>query len=166
MASAADNIARHQDDIAEETQKMMEVLQKSETGAKMMDASGEMAASDEMQNLMEVISDPEVTEDEHFLMGQYLGQMLQADPENGLKNYAKYTDSVANNPDYAVRKPYYTAVSEAALALDATDVFKRYVEAYKTFDSDDSPEAQTARNAMETLQNKVKAWSEEETPTE
>ena len=69
MASAAENIANHQDDIAEETQIMMDILQKSESGVKMMDASGAMAGSDEMQNLMEVISDPEVTEDEHFLMG-------------------------------------------------------------------------------------------------
>jgi hypothetical protein len=52
MASAAENIARHQEDIANETQKMMEVLQQCESGAKMMEASSEMAASEEMQNLM------------------------------------------------------------------------------------------------------------------
>lgn len=162
MASASENIARHQEDIAQETQKMMEVLQNSESGSRMMEASSAMASSDEMQNLMEVISDPEVTEDEHFLMGQYLGQMLQSDAENGLKNYANYVESVAANPDYAVRKDYYSSIGKAALELDATDAFKNYVELYKAFESDDSVEAEAARAAMQAMQEKVKAWSEEE----
>jgi hypothetical protein len=161
MPSAAENIALHQEDIAQETQKMMDVLQKSEAGIKMMEASSQMASSGEMQGLMGVISDPEVTEDEHFLMGQYLGQMLQADPENGLKNYSQYADSVANNPDYEMRKEYYSAIADASLALDTTNEFKQYVETYKAFDADQSPEAQAARDAMQAMQEKVKMWSEE-----
>ena len=95
-------------------------------------------------------------------MGKYMGQMLQEDPENGLVNYSEYLLGVAGDPNYAVRKDYFTTISDAALKLNQAAAFKNYVEKYKEFESDDSPEAVATRQAMQDMSEKMRQWMEGE----
>jgi len=154
--SQMENIAKHQEDIAKETEKMIAVVQKSVTGSAMMDSSNAMAMSEEMQGLMQNIGSPSVSENDQFLMGQY----LQSSPEDGLVKFGNYLQGVANDPKYADRKAYCEEVKAAALALHNAPVFKEYVKNYRAFEQDTSEEAMSARQAMEEMQNKVRQWME------
>ena len=83
--SQMENLSKHQEDIAKETDRMMAVVNGSESGQKMMESSSAMAGSNEMQSLMQVISSPDVSEQDQFNMGQYMGQFLQANPDEDYK---------------------------------------------------------------------------------
>lgn len=160
--SITERMEKHQEDIARESQNVQELMLKSDSGNALMEASSEMAMSEEMQGLMGTIDNPSASDQDKFLMGKYMGQMLQDDPEQGLVNYSNYLLDVANNPDYADRKDYFSAISDAALKLNASPSFKNYVEKYKMFEQDDSPEATATRNAMESMSAKMREWMEGE----
>jgi hypothetical protein len=158
--SVVENISNHASDIEAEVMRMQELMSKSPTGLKMLQASQEMATSDEMMGLMEIIGNPKVPEDERMKLAQYMGEMLKQDPANGLYQYAKYMETVANNPVYAVRKDYYLSIANAAVAVNDTVVYKDYITAYNEFENDNSPEASAARVATEEMQQKMKQWAE------
>lgn len=157
----------HQDDIARESQHVQDMMLKTQTGSDLMYASSEMASSDEMQGLMLCIEGIEynVSEQDKFLMGKYMGQMLQDDPENGLLNYADYLHGIANDPTYASRSEYYNAIAESALKLHHAPTFQSYINKYKIFEADKSPEAEATRQAMEQMTVKMREWIEGEEGT-
>jgi hypothetical protein len=158
--SAVENLASHEDDMMQEVQKVQELMAKSESGQKMMEASVAMAGTQEMNDLMVLIGNPEVSEEERMLLAQYMGEMLKRDAKKGMLMYSEYLKSVAANPDYAERKDYYLSVSDAAIAVDATESYQEYIVAYQKFEEDASEEAKSAREATETMQSKMREWAE------
>jgi hypothetical protein len=158
--SVVENMASHSVDIEAEVTRMQQLMSKSQTGVRMLQTSQEMAMSDEMMGLMEIIGNPDVPEDERMKLAQYMGEMLKMDPANGLYEYANYLEGVANEPAYAVRKDYYNSIAEASRAVNDTQVYKDYIVAYTEFENDNSPEAQAARVATEEMQRKMKQWAE------
>ncbi len=158
--SVVERMASHSDDIQTEVARMQDLMSKSDTGLRMLQTSQEMAMSDEMMGLMEVIGNPDIPEDERMTLAQYMGDMLKHDPENGLFAYADYLENVAADPAYAVRKDYYLTIAGASRAVNATDVYKDYIVAYNAFENDNSPEAAAARQATEEMQRKMKQWAE------
>ena len=157
--SVVENIAEHSNDIETEVQKMQELMMKSETGSKMLEASQEMAMSEEMIGLMEIIGDPEIPEEERMVLAEYMGEALKHDPVTGLDQYADYLDGVAADPAYAARKDYYMTISQAARSVNATEVYQKYIVAYTEFEDDKSPEAEAARKATEEMQKKMQQWA-------
>lgn len=158
--SIVENMAKHSDDIEAEVKNMQEKMALCETGTKMLQASQEMAMSEEMMSLMEKIGDPDIPETERVTLAQYMGDMMKDDPVNGLEKYAKYLEKIAQDPKYAVRKDYYIVIANASRAVGNTQVYKDYIEIYNEFEKDDSPEAKAAREATEQMQLKMKQWSE------
>lgn len=159
MSSVADNVSKRQEELVEEVERVQKSMSRSPSGRRMVYASQQMAASSEMIELMALIGDPSVTEAERTLLAQYMGEMLKADPENGLVNFSKYLDGVAADPVYAVRKDYYLAVSQASLNLHGTEIYQDYIAAYQDFESDNSPQARAARKATEDMQEKMRSWA-------
>ncbi len=158
--SLVDNIANHANDIEAQVLKMQELMTKSQTGKKMLESSQEMATSDEMMLLMEIIGNPDVSEQERMLLAQYMGEMLKQDPENGLEEYAKYLEGVVQDPTYSKRKDYYLSIADAARAVNETEVYRKYIKSYSAFENDNSPEAKAAREATEEMQRKMKEWAQ------
>ena len=158
--SIVENMAKHSDDIEAEVKNMQEKMALCESGVKMLNASQEMAMSDEMMGLMEIIGDPEVPEKERVILAQYMGEMMKDDPTQGLEKYAQYLEGVAQDPKYAARKDYYITVAKASREVNNSQVYKDYIVVYNEFENDDSPEAAEARKATEQMQNKMKQWSE------
>tara|TARA_B100001564_G_scaffold336844_1_gene327354 strand:- start:320 stop:823 length:504 start_codon:yes stop_codon:yes gene_type:complete len=156
----SEKMEEHQEDIAKESEKVQELMTQTSTGSDLMESSTVMASSDEMQDLMGAIDDPQANEQDKFLMGKYMGQMLQTDPANGLMNYANYLRDVAANPDYADRKVYFSSIAEAAVKLHKSTVFQDYVVKYNAFEADESPEAEQTRRAMEEMSEKMRQWIE------
>lgn len=158
--SAVEKLSAHQDEMMQEVQKVQELMAKSATGQKMMQSSVAMAGTQAMNDLMALIGDPGISEEERMLLAQYMGEMLKRDPKNGMVMYSEYLKSVAANPDYASRKDYYTAVSNAALAVNSTQEYQDYIVAYNEFENDSSEEAKAAREATEEMQAKMRQWAE------
>lgn len=158
--SLVENIANHAEDIEAQVQRMQELMMKSQSGMKMLQASQEMATSDEMMGLMEIIGNPEISEEERMLLAQYMGEMLKQDPENGLEEYAKYLEGVSSDPQYKKRRDYYLSIAGASRAVNETEVYRSYIQAYNVFESDSSPEAKAAREATEEMQRKMKEWAQ------
>jgi hypothetical protein len=158
--SVVENMSNHSNDIQAEVMHMQELMSKSDTGIKMLQTSQEMAMSEEMMALMEIIGNPDVPEDERMKLAQYMGEMLKLDPANGLYEYAKYLEGVANDAAYAVRKDYYLSIASASRAVNDTETYKDYIVAYNEFENDNSPEAKAARVATEEMQRKMKQWAE------
>lgn len=157
--SVVENIAEHSNDIEAEVQKMQNLMMKCKTGVKMLETSQEMAMSDEMMLLMEIIGDPEIPEAERMKLAEYMGEALKVDPVTGLEQYAVYLEGVAADPAYAVRKEYYQTIASASVAVSETEVYKKYIKAYTEFENDNSPEAKAARKATEEMQRKMKEWA-------
>ncbi len=157
---SAEKMANYEQDMMQEVQKVQELMAKSESGQKMMEASVNMAATEAMSALMSLIGDPNVLEEERMLLAQYMGEMLKRDPMRGMTLYAGYLKDVAANPQFAAKRDYYLAVSDAAIAVDATSEYQLYIAAYKTFEADASPEAAEAREATEVMQGKMRQWAE------
>ncbi len=160
--SISERMEEHQDDIARISQNVQDLMAKTTSGASLMEASANMAMSDQMQNLMRAIDNPEASERDKFLMGKYMGEMLQEDQENGLINYADYLESVANDPAYADRKDYFKTIATAALQLNDSEAFKIYVQQYAAFETDTSKEAEDTRRAMEEMSQKMREWVDED----
>lgn len=158
--SAVEKLSAHQDEMMQEVQKVQELMAKSATGQKMMQASVAMAGTKEMNDLMALIGDPGVSEEERMLLAQYMGEMLKRDPKNGMLAYSAYLKSVAANPDYASRKDYYISVGGAAEAVNDTKEYQEYIVAYNEFETDTSEEAKAARQATEEMQLKMRQWAE------
>ncbi len=158
--SAVEKLASYEDEMMQEVQLVQELMAKSATGQKMMEASIGMAGTQQMNELMVLIGDPSIREEERMLLAQYMGEMLKRDPSQGMVMYADYLKTVAANPQYASRKDYYLLVSAAATAVDKTQEYQDYIIAYKEFEEDKSPEAQAAREATEAMQAKMRQWAE------
>lgn len=158
--SIVENMAKHSEDIESEVKNMQDKMALCETGTKMLTASQEMAMSEEMMGLMEVIGDPDIPEKERVTLAQCMGEMMKDDPSDGLEKYAQYLEGVAKDPKYAARKDYYITVANASRNVNNSQVYKDYIVVYNEFENDDSPEAQAAREATEQMQKKMKQWSE------
>jgi hypothetical protein len=158
--SIVENMAKHSDDIEAEVKNMQDKMAQCETGTRMLQASQEMAMSDEMMGLMEIIGDPDIPEKERVTLAQYMGEMMKDNPANGLEKFAKYLEGVAADPRYAKRKDYYITVANASRGVSNSKVYKDYIVVYNEFENDDSPEAQAAREATEQMQKRMKQWSE------
>lgn len=164
--SISEKVAAHQDEIMEMSVNIQDLMSKSTSGSAMMESSQKMAMSTEMQALMQTIDNPAASEQDKFLMGKYMGQLLQKDPENGLVSYANYLDSVANDPSYQDRKEYFLSIKKAAVALNNTNIFREYVKLYQAFEADKSQDAAEARKAMEQMSKKMQEWvGDEGNPT-
>lgn len=157
---SAEKMANYEQDMMQEVQRVQELMAKSETGQKMMEASVNMAATDSMSALMSLIGDPKVLEEERMLLAQYMGEMLKRDPMRGMALYAQYLKEVANQPQFAGKRDYYLAVSDAALAVNETTEYQEYIVAYRVFEEDTAPEAADAREATEVMQSKMRKWAE------
>lgn len=157
--SAVENISNHGDELQSTIENMQSLMAKSETGAKMLESSQQMGSSDEMMKLMELVGEPSIPESERMKLSEYMGQLMQKDPANGLNIFAKYLEGLANHPDYEVRKEYYNEIADSARKLNATDIYHKYIADYKIFDQDDSQEAQLAKKAMNDMQEKMKQWA-------
>jgi len=157
--SVAENMAEHNAEIEQDVAKMQELMSKTETGMKMLEKSQEMAMSDEMMELMSMIGDPEYPEDERMTLAQYMGDMLQDDPENGLAAYAEYLEGVLKDPQYESRNDYYKAIADAARELSGTEIYKEYIKAYNEFEADDSEDAKAAREATRAMQEKMQQFA-------
>lgn len=160
--SITERMERHQDDIARVSQNVQDLMTKSDTGVALMEASTDMATSEEMQMLMGAIDNPNASEQDKFLMGKYMGQMLQADQQNGLLNFVAYLRDVANNPNYADRQSYFNAIADAALELNNSSVFQTYLLKYKAFEEDASEASTATKRAMEDMSQKMREWIEGE----
>ncbi|MCE3233050.1 MAG: hypothetical protein K0R98_1307 [Rickettsiaceae bacterium] len=158
--SVVENMNNHAADIQAEIGRMQELMVKSATGMQMLETSQAMATSNEMMGLMEIIGNPDIPEAERMTLAQYMGDMLKKDPANGLFEYSKYMETVANNPAYSVRRDYYLSIADASKAVNDTQVYKDYIVAYNAFENDNSPEAKAARIATEEMQRKMKQWAE------
>lgn len=157
--SIAENIEKYQEEISRETRLVQEAMMKSVTGSKVMEVSSEMAESQEMNNLMLAISSPDASERDQAAMGQYMGQMLQASPRNGLENFARYLDKLIADTKYASRHKYFSLIRDTARALNTSEIFRKYTDLYEKFQDDLSPEAKAARLAMENMSKKAKKWA-------
>lgn len=158
--SIIENMSSHTEDIHAEVARMQDLMSKSETGVRMLQTSQEMATSEEMMGLMEIIGNPDIPEDERMQLAQYMGEMLKVDPANGLYEYADYLEGVAAEPDYAIRKDYYLSIADRSRKVNSTQVYMDYIEAYKSFENDQSPEAKAARAATEEMQKKMQMWAQ------
>lgn len=157
---SAEKMISYEEDMMKEVQNVQNLMAKSVTGQKMMEASVAMAGTEPMGTLMALISDPEILEEERMLLAQYMGEMLKRDPIRGMGLYAEYLKEVAENPQFSSKRDYYLAVSDAAYAVSETAEYKEYVESYRDFENDNSPEATNARQATETMQGKMRQWAE------
>lgn len=157
--SVVDNIASHNDELEREVANMQDLMAKTQTGIVMLEKSQEMAMSEEMMELMAMIGDPEYPEEERMTLAQYMGDMLQQDPENGLLSYAQYLEGVLKDPQYESRTEYYSSIAEAAKALNDATVYKEYIEAFTAFEADKSAEAEAARIATKEMQEKMRKWA-------
>ncbi len=157
--SVVENIASHSDDLEAEVANMQDLMAKTTTGVKMLEKSQEMAMSEEMMGLMAMIGDPEYPEEERMTLAQYMGDMLQGDPENGLEAYAEYLEGVLTDPQYESRKEYYGGIATAARELNKAIVYKEYIVAYTAFEADESEDAKAARMATRQMQEKMKQWA-------
>ncbi len=160
--SIAQRMEEHQEEIAKISQNVQELMAKCPSGVELMESSANMAISPEMQNLMQVIDNPNIGDRDKYLMGKYMGQMLQDDQETGLVNYANYLKNVAADPNYADRSSYFIAIADAALKLNESPSFRTYVSKYHQFEKDTSEEAQATRKAMEHMSLKMREWVDEE----
>src|SRR4051812_7839983 len=113
--SAVENLANYEEEMMQEVQHVQELMAKSPSGQKMMESSVIMAGTVEMNDLMVLIGDPSIREEERMLLAQYMGEMLKRDPMRGMLMYSEYLKTIAANPQYATRKDYYLAVSDAAI---------------------------------------------------
>lgn len=150
----------YEEEMMHEVHRVQELMAKSPTGQAMMEASMRMSSTDEMNRLMVLVGDPRVNEEERMLLAQYMADMLKRDPIRGMKLYAKYLKEVAEQPKYKSRRDYYLAVSEAALVVNNTAEYKEYIDSYKKFEDDHSPEAIAARQATEEMQERMREWAE------
>lgn len=154
--SVTDKMIQHQDEIAAQSQRVQDAIARSSTGEALLNSSQQMATSEEMVGLMQIIDTDGISEDDKFLMGKYMGQLLQEDPANGLVHYADYLNEIAADPTYADRSTYFRNIAQAALLLQDAATFRDYVEKYSAFEADQSPEAASARQAMEEMSNKMR----------
>jgi hypothetical protein len=159
------SIESYQEEIAAETQKVQEAMSKCKTGIKVMESSMKMAQSIEMNNLMQSISNPEVPENIQNTIGQYMGQMLQANSRKGLENFAKYLEKIALDDNYKSLKNYLLKIKDASLALNKSEVFKNYTILYENFQKDKSIEAENAKKSMQIMAEKAQKWSKENNNT-
>lgn len=159
--SSVEQSEQNQTEIAEETQKVQEAMLASTSGKALLEASQTMAQSAEMVDLMETIDKGDVGEDDKFLMGKYMGQLLQEDPANGLYNYAEYLREIASDPDYLERKDYFEIVADKSILLSDSESFGKYVEKYDDFENDESQDAENAREAMNQMSEKMKSLMDE-----
>lgn len=160
--SITERMERHQDDIAQVSQNVQDLMAKSETGVALMQSSSDMAISEEMQALMAAIDHPNANDQDKFLMGKYMGQMLQADQKNGLLQYSAYLQDVASNPQYADRKDYFSAIATSAVKLHHSPAFQAYIQKYQAFEADTSESAMATKRAMEDMSKKMREWIEGE----
>ena len=160
--SITERMEKHQEDIAQVSQNVQDLMAQSETGVALMQSSSDMAVSEEMQELMGAIDHPQANDQDKFLMGKYMGQMLQADQTNGLLNYATYLNDVANNPQYADRKEYFSAIADSAVKLHHSEAFQDYIQKYQAFEADTSDTAVATKRAMEDMSQKMREWIEGE----
>lgn len=147
------------DELSLAMQKVQEAMMVSETGKRVIEASDAMMQKGTMVNLMQVMENTSVPEQTRMLLGQYMGQMMNQDPANGLSKFATYLQKISEDPQQAPLKDYYLDIKENALKLHNEAEYKVYVEACKVFDEDNSAEAETARAAGAELQGKIQALS-------
>lgn len=155
-------IEANQEEINKESEKVQDAMMKSQTGKMLLEASQQMAQSQQMVVLMQTIDEGDVGDEDKFLMGKYMGQLLQEDPENGLENYSEYLKDISEDPDYASRKEYFLNVANKSLELNSSPEFKDYVEKYNQFEEDESDEAEFAREAMNKMSEKMRELIGEE----
>jgi len=148
-----------QQELAQAMQYMQETMLRCATGQKVMAASDAMMQTGKMYELMQVMEDLNVPEQIRMLMGQYMGQMMNQDPENGLLGFADYLQNISNDPQQAPLKDYYLRIRTAALALSSENEYKDYIIACRAFDQDKTPDAETARKAGVELQMKIQKMS-------
>ena len=82
--SVVEKLAGHEDDMMKEIQNVQDLMAKSAIGKKMMEESVAMASTAEMNALMVLLGNPDVSEQERMLLAQYMGEMLKRDPVNGM----------------------------------------------------------------------------------
>lgn len=157
--SVVDNLSKYNQEIEAEVKNMQQKILACETGMIMLEASQIMATSEEMMGLMEKIGDPEISEEERLSLAKQMGQMIQDSPSEGLENYAKYLESIAQKPENTHRKEYYLIVANSARSVHEAKVYQDYIVVYNEFEKDNSPEAKIARQAMQDMQMKMQKWS-------
>ena len=157
-----ETIKNSQEVMAQHTQNIQDAMAKSESGQALLDSSQAMAQSEEMVALMNYIEKEGASEEEKFLMGKYMGQMLQDDPDKGLLNYADYLKGVAEDKNYAARSSYYDNVAKLAIALHESESYRKYVSLYSAFEEDTSDEANEARAAMNQMSEDMRNATEQD----
>lgn len=160
--SIENKIAENQEKILEQSQKVQENIMQCASGARLMESSQVMASSDEMAALMQAIDGSDFSEDDKFLLGKYMGQLLQQDPENGLSMYADYLRGVAQDPAYSERVDLLNSIADQAIDLQNSEAYKTYLQDYHAFEEDESDEAVSARQSMLESSEKMREMLDEE----
>lgn len=157
--SIAENLESHKDEISKEMQRVHELMKNSETGRKTIEASAAMAKSGLMQDLLEILSHESIPEEERESNTKYLADLLQLDPEDGMKLFAaSLYDSmeIAKQQD---RVDYYMLACKATMDLAESAEYKDYVIANQNFEKDTSAVAAEARRAMKAMHEKAQKWT-------
>ncbi len=157
--SVTENLQSHQEEIGMEAGHVYELLNKTATGRKTIEASEAMNKTGRMQALMAILGEESVPVEEREATIKYFSKIMQLEPVFGMKLFAGAMYDVAAVSTAVERVTYYLVVCEVAIELAKTPEYLAYIAANQNFEKDNSVEAVTARAAVKSIQGKLKIWS-------
>lgn len=153
------NLQTYTNDVIGNTQEIQKLMEDFPSGKALMEASRLLHISEEMRLLLQEQTSPNISMQNQILLGKYLDDLLQENAATGLAVYSTLLQLLVEDPAYSALGDSLTKISHAATALNEKAVFKNYVQACQLFEEDCSPEAMSAKNALDILGYKVREWT-------
>lgn len=147
--SLLEKAINHQEQLAIESDIIQKAIYSCESGQKMTEASFHVVESKEMEDFFTSICiDNDRYQEISLTLLQYIGQMMQLDPENCIDNFIKKVSLTLQQSTNQEDIKYYKSIIKSIKDLGDSKEYKEYLVKYLLFQSDSSQQAIRAREIV------------------
>lgn len=147
--SLLERAIQNQEQLTIESDAIQEAIYSCQSGKDMTEASYYVVESKEMDEFFSSICiDNTRYQEISLVLLQYIGQMMQLDPEKCIDNFVRYINSLLSNTPDEEDVSYYNSIVKSIKSLGDSREYKEYLIKYMLFQNDNSEEAIRARDII------------------
>jgi hypothetical protein len=136
--------------ITDTANKIQAIMVRCQTGKDLLEASSAMAQSAFMADVLRSIDETK-NQKYAYTLGKYLGDYMNKDPEKGILGYARYIESIVNNPKYAHMKAYHEKIRDVSLQLHHSEAYQSFIARNRAFMQDESEAALKVKQDIQSM---------------
>lgn len=159
--SIEDRVQNNLEAIQKMQQEVVEALNSTDSGRSVLEKSGSLGATTQMQQMMQIFADPSAHEVDRLSMAKYFGKAMEGNVQVNMQKFIDYLNGLIADPRYQSRAEYFARVKSGVETLRTTSAFNDYMTAYKAFQSDQDLGAVKARNKIEEVSNSMRRLIED-----